>query len=84
VSEAIRRKIIQRQPHVQHNPNTKLRDLLKRKKAKTRKLRELSQKKTEKEKKHITFKEVVEIIKNSVNKDSDRGIMCMKKKIILL
>ena len=69
---------------MQHNPNTKLRGLLKRKKAKTRKLRELSQKKTEKEKKHITFKEVVEIIKNSVNKDSDRGIMCMKKKIILL
>jgi TPR repeat protein len=42
VPEAIGRKIIQCQPHMQQKRNTKLRNLLKRKIAKTRKLSELS------------------------------------------
>ena len=42
VSEAIGRKIIQCQPHMQYKPNTKLRDLLKSKKAEIRKLSMLS------------------------------------------
>ena len=40
--EAIGRKIIQCQPQMQQKQNAKLRDLLKSKKAKTRKLSELS------------------------------------------
>ena len=40
--EAIGRKIIQCQPHMQQKPNTTLRNLLKRKTAKIRKLSELS------------------------------------------
>jgi len=42
VSEAIGRKINQYQPHMQQKPNTKLRDLLKSKKAEILKLSELS------------------------------------------